>query len=323
MKKTIYTFAMIMLLNAMSLINAQLIKNDFMDGLQINDPVEKGVYLTGDESIMKNQWNLFDQELISGWPPAPGNSPLTVSPLTYSGYIDSGKGNAMKLEKITGGGRRTVYSLDDGDSYKLASYYITFLINVDKNTTSDRIGVLGFSGSPSGGFIRGVLTVTNFMPGTSYKLGISDINGGGSLLPTVCKYGETYLVVLKYDLNEQVISCFINPSIAVTEPTPTGQITKRDSFSALNYIRGIAIFQREDFSATLGSFRFAESWEGAVLLSTNINEIPANYGKIIKERYFNLLGVEVFVPHENNIYIKASTYENGKTVNQKINYTRK
>lgn len=323
MKRTIFTLLfMVLLTSTLTDVSAQLIKNNFMDGIQIGMSIEKGTYVTPEDGILANQWNLYDRELVSGFPPAPGQSPVAVAPLTYPGYIESGKGNALKLEKIIGGGRTTTYSLTDGDEYKLKPYYISFLINVDASTTSDRIGVIGFSGGYAGGFIRGVMTVTSFIPGTSYKLGISDINGGGTLMPPVCKYGETYLVVLKYDLETQETCGFINPTVSSTEPVPTAKIVKRDNFAALNYVRGISVFQRADFVATIGSIRFAESWEGALMLNTSVDSNVADYGKVIAEQYFNTLGVQVTNPVEKNIYIRVSTYENGRKVSQKIVYTK-
>ena len=48
---------LLMISHAFVIINAQLIKNDFMKDIAYGDIIEKGMYERKNSSLRKNQWN--------------------------------------------------------------------------------------------------------------------------------------------------------------------------------------------------------------------------------------------------------------------------
>jgi hypothetical protein len=196
-------------------------------------------------------------------------------------------------------------------------------VNAETTATGNGAGIIGFNGSANANWIRGVFTVVK-QNDTNFKIGLSNIYGGA---PTIhgawYEFGKPHLIVLKFDFVGQRLQIFVNPTdlVSTTEPAVTRTITLSGYSQS---IRSISIFQRSDFSATIGGLRFARSWEGIVkndVLSGLIENNPVN--NIIKRQYFTLSGQEVVKPIEKHFYIKKHTFSDGKTSTEKILYIEK
>lgn len=323
MKKTNLLLLLSLLISS---INGQnVINKNFTEGLEIGDSIESGVYNLAEDPVAINQWNNLASYGIS----VPNLSPKAVAPLDYTGYIDSGSSNAIALEKLSSGTRMSIYSLDDatGTLYSSSSpaYYLAFMINVNAETTAtgNGAGIIAFNGSANANWIRGVFTVVK-QNDTNFKIGLSNIYGGA---PTIhgawYEFGKPHLIVLKFDFVGQRLQIFVNPTdlVSTTEPAVTRTITLSGYSQS---IRSISIFQRSDFSATIGGLRFARTWEGVVKDDTSTGLIKSNpVNNIIKEQYFSLSGQEVVKPIEKHFYIKKYTFSDGKTSAEKILYMEK
>lgn len=269
MKSKILTL-ILTLICVFSYIDAQLVKNDFTAGLAVGDNIEKGVYSSdGTTAVMLNQWSLFDANLAVA-DAAPGVSPKVVSPLAYTGYIESEKSNAIGLNPTPSGIRMSQYSLDEatGTIYSAANgpYYLAFMLNVDASTTVTTINgstVLGFNGGANSNWLRGLFTITK-VNATDFKIGIATTLGGTSTFHTAWyETGKTHLIVLKIDLIGKSIKMFANPTdfTTSTEPAATKTVPLASVTPA---IRSISVFEYSDFKAIVGGIRFGKSWESVV-----------------------------------------------------------
>ena len=115
--------------------NAQLIKNDFLNGYSVGDVLEIGTYSLGTSSDTPrlNQWSGAANQT------AGTVSPLIVAPLTYSGYAESGKDFAAQLALLASGASRTSgYTLASNSTYGSSggSYYLAFMVNFSQVTSS-------------------------------------------------------------------------------------------------------------------------------------------------------------------------------------------
>lgn len=243
--------------------NAQLIKNDFMDGIAIGEIIEKGMYDRKNSSIKINQWNLsafYDK--IDGY------SPEAVAALYYPGYIESKKSNAVKLKFLRegNGSCHTGYSLTNKSEYNSGAYYLAFMINVAPNTIGgDRIGgFLMFNGTHTSDYKKIVCSLKK-ADDRHFFFGLADKDlVQASFSPKFYEFEKTYLVVMKYDFTTKKASLYINPSIVEKEPQADITITVDDQLLQRNGIRAITLRQRSSYDCTLGGLRFASSWKSAV-----------------------------------------------------------
>lgn len=294
-------------------MNAQLIKNDFMEGTVLGQGIEVGTYLANSEPIMANQWNKSPRD-------TGGSNPIVVSALSYSGYYESGKGNAVELLRLGTGSRLTTYSLTNNDAYNEGVYYLTCLISVGSNTIAgDNIGVIMFDGNHTGDFQRVCLCVKANSERTAFSFGVSPKDGSGAVYESTTRnFNATYLVVLKYDIETGDAELFVNPAITNQEPTPVKQLSTPKE---LKSVRAITVRQRTNHSCILGGMRLSTTWEAAIGLDNSIlnsvNSLHAD-GTIIKEEYYNLSGIKINKPEYNGMYIKKAIYDNGSVVSDKV-----
>jgi len=144
-----------------------------------------------------------------------GTQPITVSSggLTYSGYVDSGIGNAALVDNNGEDDNKTFSTQSSG------TVYVAYMVNV----TSIAAGYFfHLGGTPIGTTFRGKV----FMDATSH-FGISVGSNTGTYSATTFTLGTTYLLVIKYEIvagtNNDKVSLFIFSSgVPATEPvTPT------------------------------------------------------------------------------------------------------
>lgn len=255
MKKT---FLLAVMIVSIVRLNAQLIKNDFLEGYNVGDSIEKGRYsegAPGNWDLNKpNQWNL--SRIITNHD---GNSPIAVAPLVYPGYIESGKGVAIEVPKLAKGIRTTVYSLP---SYNEGTYYLAFMVSVDfaKNVPLE---FFSFDADFAGSTQR-VRFAVQGVSNTAYKMGLNGSKEPATLIfaePTF-DFGITNLVVLKATYDETgngTCELFINPDPKKKKPKP---VISTDLIG-LKSIRGISVKQRNGASlqARIGGIRFANDWK--------------------------------------------------------------
>ncbi|MDD4602224.1 MAG: choice-of-anchor J domain-containing protein [Bacteroidales bacterium] len=140
-----------------------------------------------------------------------GTQPITVSTggLTFTGYVDSGIGNAALLDNT---------GEDDNKSFPAQStgtVYVSFMVNV---TTSSAGYFFNLMPTPTSTTFRGKV----FMDATNH-FGVSVGSNTGTFAASAYTPGTTYLLVLKYEIvsgttNDKVSLFIFNTPMPSAEP---------------------------------------------------------------------------------------------------------
>lgn len=338
--KKIFTLAAACL--ALTVANAQLPKSDFLTGYTVGQTLEKGTYddtAQGDANPIKiNQWNRSGKADANN---TSGASPVTVAPLTYEGYSESGKDVAVELLKLESGqGRTTIYSLSNNNNdFGAGTYYLAFMFNVSTAGSSNEF--LAFDGNYTGNGQRARFGVKK-VDDETYELGVGDSGAPSTFIAQKLNYNQTYLAVLKITIDGAGLgqcALFLNPTLA-SEPA-TADLTTNITGTALKSIRGITIRQRSTLAAHLGGFRFAANWADVIgqgpniiVDSNNIEEatIYANGSSIVTSgagslNIINLAGAQLINASTNGqldtdlgagFYLVQFTNEAGETITRKV-----
>ena len=184
-------------------------------------------YPAGD-TLLNHGWNITGTSTVN---------PVTVaSPgLSYVGYPSSGIGNATLLT-TTGQDVNKQYT----DSVTSGSVYASFMVNVTSaQTPGDYFLHLGVN--PTNTFDFFARTFVRLAANGNLTFGISktSVNASNPAVYSDSIYttGTTYLLVVKYTLNDgaanDTINLFINPDISGVEPSPdlTAATTQTDAVS--------------------------------------------------------------------------------------------
>jgi hypothetical protein len=308
-----------------------LIKNDFLSGYNIGDFLEQGSYTSESESEETLQ------QFRQAWLAKYGNDPAAfstkiIAPLSYSGYVESGKNTAFEAPKLASGDHRFGYSLTDRAEYNYGAYYLAFMVNVNSdlniNSASTLRAIIGTGTRYTFQYdIRGVMLGVTKGGAQSGKfrfgVGTRHNNANMTLSSGSYNFNETYLIVLKYDMETGEASLFVNPSIGETAPAPIASVTAANEdmlATAERGIRAIYVVQDPYKSEKIGGIRFANTWADAIGWdsSTSLAERLTVAGKrnIVSEIYYTASGVRVVNPAKDGIYIKKTLYENGVESNK-------
>ncbi|MDR0232395.1 MAG: hypothetical protein LBI82_09795 [Dysgonamonadaceae bacterium] len=247
--------------------NAQLIKRDFLAGYNIGQNLEKGFYATTTSPTpLLNQWNGTTADASAGTV-----SPTIAAPLTYVGYVESGKDYAAQTTLLASSTTRTSgYSLANSSLYNSGCYYLAFMVNFSQINTSNFSDFFSLDQNFFSNARRNVIYITKGSDANKFKVAIAVST---SSAPNVADYedapeyniGETYLFVFKQDFDNKTAKLFINPVIANEEPvSATLSIDVTTGGINSNGIRAINIRQRATYEARFGGFRFAKTWEDAL-----------------------------------------------------------
>lgn len=203
--------------------------------------------------------------------------------LTYSGYVNSGIGNMVRVRN-TG---QDVYR--QFDSVTSSNIYVSFLIKVDSvQATGDYFFALLPSTSTSN------YTMRTFIKSASggYQIGISKSTEAATYAPSTYNLGTTYLVVVKYTFNtgttqdDQLTLFVLSGAVPGSEPTPSaGPITGAQVDSP--NISRIVLRQGSASNAPtldIDGFRVFRTW-GNIVGINNISTIAQNF--LLSQNYPN------------------------------------
>lgn len=191
---------------------------------------------------------------------------VTTPGLTYTGYANSGVGNAATL--TTSG--QDIYR-DASGSISSGSIYVSFLLNASSaQATGDYFFALLPTTSTSNFTARTFIKSS----GAGYVLGVAKSTEAVAYGPTVLNLNTTYLVVVKYTFNtvsstDDAISLYVFSSgIPTTEPiTPEAGPQVGTAADAASLGR-LALRQGSSTSAagvTVDGFRVSSGWFNAPL----------------------------------------------------------
>ena len=304
-----------------------LITRDFLVGYTVGDYLEKGSYANTNQDatspIQINQWNLSGK---AGLADQGGTNPPTVAPLTYSGYIESGKDVAINLLKTPSGENRTsIYSLASDNTYAPGTYYVAFMFNASTASTTSGNEFISLDGNYTGNAQRARFGIKG-IDATTFAVGLGD-SGAPTTFNGTFNYGQTYLAVMKVTFSVDASNnstgntwVYINPDITQSEPLAAFATLPIASNTALRAIKGLVVRQRSTQALQVGGIRFATTWVAAATSAstiTGINNPNVGKGEIISEKYYTLTGIEVS-QSTTGLLIKKVVYDNGVVEATKI-----
>ena len=245
------------------------VKNDFAHGFKIGEPIEKGDY-NENNSLKQNQWNLSN--VVNN---QAGSSPLAVPPLYYNEYIESGKSNAFKLNKLSSGARLSTYSMNNTQAalkdFSTGSVYLSFMINVEDVRASEGVGIISLDGSYLGNFRKTTLYLKKLNSKNTFTFGIAHADQSPSssnpiFINESYKFGVTYLVVIKHNFDADHFFLFVNPVLKKEEPLPSIILTTPENITPLSNkgLRAITVRQRVSYAASIGGLRLTKDWKQIV-----------------------------------------------------------
>lgn len=305
---------------SVSFANAQLIKNDFLSGTTQGEwTLEK--YPTSGYVYNEYVWKETNA--------SSANVSLSiVAPLEYSGYVESGKGNAINLPRLSSSTSRTFgYAVSNNNQYMSGTYYVAFMMQGHNGTIAgDYVGILTLDGRYYLTYQRIAVCIKANTARDAFYLGLAEKEATSTVnyMTDVCDFDQTYLVVLKYNMDTGKADLFLNPVLSETEPTtPDVSINNTDLVTSNAGIQSITLKQRTNHTCTMGGFRFATTWKGAIGYeqSTSINPLQSEKGEILSESYYSLSGVQLKDPLATGLYVKKTIYANGEVETSKVYYT--
>ncbi len=190
-----------------------------------------------------------------------GTNPISIqaTPLTYSGYVNSGLGKSISMNSTGEDDNRAFNSVTAG------SLYASFMVNFSSaQTAGDYFFHLGPENTTSLYFAK-IFVKKN--AGDSLAIGVAKRNNG-DVAYTSFSYAlnTTYLIAVKYSFNsatntDDEVKLWINPVLDGIEPSAT--ISQTDLGEDALSLGMMALRQGSSSNAatlTLGGIRVANSW---------------------------------------------------------------
>lgn len=237
--------------------------------------------------------------------------------LTYTGITSSG--NSISFD---GSGADPVV---DYTATSSGAIYASFLMQVNALDAAPTDGYFAVLRTDSGGYeSRLWISPTST---TTYRIGLSN---GGTLTQigtTDYNLGDTVFVVFNYDIDNDVVNAWINPSIGGTEPV--ADLTEA-SGSTGNTFSQFLIRQdspTETPFMIMDELRIATTWSDATLTTQNFTQAnfsiypnPVNTGYVnikttsneaVNVTVFDLLGKKVITKTLSNNKLNVSSLKSG------------
>lgn len=203
--------------------------------------------------------------------------------LTYEGYSDGTAGKCVKLGSTKSGEDLQTRFTDNDDGIKSGNIYVSALISVETQATGNSyvMGLVprtkasvvaeGTSGTELGRLFLGKGDNDD-----EVKVGVERGGSKPEFSDTPLKIGQTYLIVLRYEINAanpkyDNVYLYINPASLSTEPeTPSAYVDgpNKTGSGMGNYgLQGIELRQATNASNTapelyVGALRIADSYTG-------------------------------------------------------------
>lgn len=251
MKKNIFIIALICISLAG---NAQIIKNNLLEGYKPGDKLEKSVYTDPKAAIQENVWcGSYSRDPKS----ASTVSPIVGKELNYPGYNEKGASIQLGFQDGIKGTRATMYGLTSSSQYRKGTYYLACLVNIPKLGNNKPSELIAFSGNYTGLAPRGNIQINRNENGKlvfTAGLGSERIKS-----PKEYEFNQTYLLVLKADYTNDQVELFINPTLTGEEPQ-ADIIVKGKEKALKSAIKAIYIRNNHAYKGNIGNIRIANRW---------------------------------------------------------------
>ena len=253
MKKMI----MVAMLMASSVLNAQVIKQNLLNGYAEGDILEKGAYTSKEDAPQEGVWmGAFTSKEESAALP----SPTITASVEYAGYPE--KGAAIQLGFANGekGSRHSCCAL--GENKKKGVYYLSAVVRMDKVGNTGDSELFGLTPARTGGAgkVRAMI-VRDEEDKKVMRWGVS-LGKKTVMSPQPFAVGETVLVVLKVDYTKNSVSLFVNPDLSAAEPEALVSVNSDEENMLSKWpIRTLTLRNRNAYKGAIGGFRLSNSWE--------------------------------------------------------------
>ena len=175
--------------------------------------------------ILSDDFNYTGNLTNNGWSAhsGGGTQPInTTTGLSLTGYVGSNIGNAANIDNNGEDVNRTFSSQTTGD------VYLSFLFQANSSNSAGYFLNLGSGAASAGTFHTRV-----FVNGTGTGIGISETGTVGSYTPITA--GNTYLVVIKREIETALTKLYVFDSLPTSEPT-TANLSYTGTVSNVDYI---------------------------------------------------------------------------------------
>lgn len=243
-------------------------------------------------------------------------APIQVakSPLTFAGYQDNAAGKAVRLTKESGEYCQMLFR-DKGTDAAKGTVYYSALVNVSELPSGSRtaafmaltgansLDATKFGDAEAGSEGAGLFAQAS---GEGFKLGVSrNVANLGNVKTSVawadkeCAIGETYLVVVKYEIidgaDNDRISLWVNPAKGDAEPAAS-VVAEEECSESLADVRGIELRQGSSSVAktpvaVIDEVRVASTWneiftpakaDAVETPEITITDMSVDFGKVYK-----------------------------------------
>lgn len=243
-------------------------------------------------------------------------APIQVakSPLTFAGYQDNAAGKAVRLTKESGEYCQMLFR-DKGTDAAKGTVYYSALVNVSELPSGSRtaafmaltgansLDATKFGDAEAGSEGAGLFAQAS---GEGFKLGVSrNVANLGNVKTSVawadkeCAIGETYLVVVKYEIidgaDNDRISLWVNPAKGDAEPAAS-VVAEEECSESLADVRGIELRQGSSSVAktpvaVIDEVRVASTWneiftpakaDAVETPEITITDMLVDFGKVYK-----------------------------------------
>lgn len=243
-------------------------------------------------------------------------APIQVakSPLTFAGYQDNAAGKAVRLTKESGEYCQMLFR-DKGTDAAKGTVYYSALVNVSELPSGSRtaafmaltgansLDATKFGDAEAGSEGTGLFAQAS---GEGFKLGVSrNVANLGNVKTSVawadkeCAIGETYLVVVKYEIidgaDNDRISLWVNPAKGDAEPAAS-VVAEEECSESLADVRGIELRQGSSSVAktpvaVIDEVRVASTWneiftpakaDAVETPEITITDMSVDFGKVYK-----------------------------------------
>jgi hypothetical protein len=278
-------------------------------------------------------------------------APIQVakSPLTFAGYQDNAAGKAVRLTKESGEYCQMLFR-DKGTDAAKGTVYYSALVNVSELPSGSRtaafmaltgansLDATKFGDAEAGSEGAGLFAQAS---GEGFKLGVSrNVANLGNVKTSVawadkeCAIGETYLVVVKYEIidgaDNDRISLWVNPAKGDAEPAAS-VVAEEECSESLADVRGIELRQGSSSVAktpvaVIDEVRVASTWneiftpakaDAVETPEITITDMSVDFGKVYKGLTYtktinvkgkNLKGdISLSLPVSGEVTVSATT----------------
>ena len=234
----------------------QISIGQFMKDAVVGEAIEKGCYLSREDTPMLGRW----MGAINSSPVRGAKAPVAGDPLSWTGYGERDKSIILGSSFPLGvhGQRPICYGFQR--SINTGDLYLSFIVDLKTVRNRKYWTAVGFS-NKAWGVQHWCCAV--FYPaandGSTYNIGIR-LLGSLMVVDRIFNVGTKHLIVLKYSIDDDLLSVFVDPDLSGPEPIPDEKVTSpipddRSVVSGL-YFRDVS-----DNAGRIGSFRVARVWE--------------------------------------------------------------